>query len=257
MDNKVNIIQIRFSTKCFPSQGCLPPIQHPLRGLENSIDYEKTKSVFSVLLQDASEKINNFNWCIYCKFYIVDASPNKKQLEFILSLYLNEDETPLSMRRIIFKGKDIENYLIDYNLPEEKSLELIWNDFLNFVQERDCYVLKFGSKKSKIESSSQEFNESQNIFFSNIDFLDKEFNYKYTNVFNDYICLYWIGKEIYFNTDLIDWNLSENCPSTRSILKDVMKRQLIYTDIPQEQINEILKIKDVNEMIGNIRMLLY
>lgn len=254
MDNKVNIIQIKFDT----TRLLYEDWQHPLRGLANSIDYEKTKSVFSVLLQDASEKINNFNWRIYCKFYVIDASPNKKQLEFVLSLYLNEeDDTPMSMRRIIFKGKDTENYVIDYNLPEGKSLEPIWDDFLNFVQERDCYVLGFSSKRSKIESSSQKLNDSQSIFFSKIDFLDKEFNYKYTNAFYAYTCLYWIGKEVYFNTDLIDWNLPENCPSARSILKDVIQRQLIYIDIPQEQINEILKIKDVNEMIGNIRMLLY
>lgn len=248
MDNQVLIRDIRFDSQVF---GYTNTINQKVKDWENLIDQEETKKVFALLLKDASEKLNHFDWSLYFTLCVeIDFETEEKELKIQIFAM---PKSAISMKPLILKAKDGGSYLIKDSDIKEKSIVTIWNDFLHFAKKCDAYVFSSSSKEFNI-GTSHEVVKMETEFFNVVDFLDREFNYKYTNSFRMCECSFWIGKEIYFNKD---YAFSKGKPDARKILIEFAFENFLDGRISEDQFNEIIDLENVNEMIANFRVLLY
>lgn len=204
-------------------------------------------------LKTLSTKLNIFLWDL--KFEIFRPHKNSHYCIYILisSSYFEDDS---DYERGVFVNE--KSKTLDFTRFDIINIDIFEKLFINFINDNSVFFVipkKYYKEAGENKSCYSVFNKEHDNFQSKIDYLDNLFGHAIINDMYDFHT-YILGDKFYIAARVLE-PLIEIWFEPKKMLRDLFFKKEFNSKISNEELNMIFESDDIEEIVQNIRLLLY
>lgn len=225
----------------------------------DSSDFMKTlfqkdqnlKIELSKALKHASYRFKNFKWDVIIAIRL-PIGKSKDNVIFSLAVSFGMERYKLCC----FKNKSYENKYFVMNKKELNlsNIDKIEKKFYQYLNYNDLYIKESLFIRDNDIKGFLRDTHNKNIEVFN--YVDKIFDYKYSNILNARVIEYLIG-ESFFVDDAFDKLLSKENLSCKSALKYLFAIGTFSNNLTKAEFESMLESDDIEGIAENIKLLIY